>query len=169
MTSSLLAFAGLAGYTPYSPSKAAMRSLADTLRSEMHLYRGIRQHDSSLASPVDVKIHCVCPGTILSPGLETENMMKHPVTKALEKSDPKQTEDEVAEASVKALENGNFLITTQWLGALMRAAGLSGSQRNNWFTDTVLSFIASIAWLFIGPDLDGQVYKHGKEHGISVA
>lgn len=168
MTSSVVAFVGLAGYAPYSPCKAAMRSLADSLRSELYLYRGAQKHDTSHAPPVDIKIHCVCPGTILTPGLEEENKTKHPVTKILEESDPKQTEDQVAEASIKALENGNFLIATQWLGALMRAASLQGSQRNSWLTDTILSFVASIVWLFVGPDLDAKVYKYGKEHGVSV-
>ncbi|KAI9655320.1 MAG: 3-dehydrosphinganine reductase [Bathelium mastoideum] len=167
MTSSVLAFVCVAGYSPYGPAKAAMRTLADALRSEVELYRGARQHNASLAPPADVKIHCVCPGTILSPGYEEENKHKHPVTKDLEKSDPKQTADEVAEASIKALENGNFLITTQWLAGLMRALALAGSQRNNWLIDTLLSFVASVVWLFVCADLDKTVFKYGKEHGMS--
>ncbi|KAF2238215.1 NAD(P)-binding protein [Viridothelium virens] len=169
MTSSVIAFVGLAGYAPYGPCKAAMRSLADALRSELHLYRGAQKHNPSLAPPVDVKVHCVCPGTILSPGLDEENKHKHPVTKLLEKSDPKQTAEEVAEASIKALEGGHFLIVTQWLAALMRAASLQGSERNSWLTDTLLSFVASVVWLFVGPDLDKQVLKYGQEHGVSVS
>ncbi|KAI9713924.1 MAG: 3-dehydrosphinganine reductase [Bogoriella megaspora] len=167
MTSSLLAFAGLAGYSPYCPSKAALRNLADALRSELLLYRGARQRDASQGPPVDVDIHLVVPGTILSPGLESENKTKHAVTLELEKTDPKQTEEQVAEASIKALERGHFLITTHWLGSLMRAAALGGSPRNNWLADTVTSWVAAIAWLFVGPDLDGTVFKYGKKYGIA--
>ena len=146
-----------------------MRSLADSLRSELNLYRGAQKYDSSLAPPVDIKIHCVCPGTILGAGFDEENVTKHPVTKVLEQNDPKQTADEVAEAAVKALEKGNFLIITQWMGALMRALSLGGSKRNNWFTDTILGFVASVVWLFVGPDLDSQIFKYGKKHGLSVS
>ena len=169
MTSSVVAYIGIVGYSPYSPSKAAMRSLVDTLRSELELYRGAQRQDSSRAPAREVKIHCVFPGTILSPGYEEENKSKHSVTKLLEKSDPKQTPDEVAEASIRGLETGNFLIATQWMANLLRAGGLQGSPRNNWFIDTLLSFIVSIAWFFIGADLDGQVYKFGKEHGVSAS
>lgn len=167
MTSSSIAFVGLAGYAPYAPAKAAMRSLADCLRSEVLLYNGARRRDPASGPPTDIKIHVVLPGTILSPGLENENLSKHPVTEILEEGDPRQTEDEVAAASIKALEKGQFLITTQFLGSAMRASMIGGSPRNNWFLDTVFSWITSIVWLFIGPDMDGKVFKYGKKNGIS--
>ncbi|KAL2354153.1 hypothetical protein BJ546DRAFT_844979 [Cryomyces antarcticus] len=166
MTSSTLAFCGVSGYSPYSPAKAAMRSLSDTLRSELNLYNGARLHNPSLGPPVDVRIHTVCPGTILTPGLEAENAVKHPTTKILEEGDPAQTEDEVAAAAVRALEKGYYLITTQFLGAAMRASSLQGSPRNNWLVDTVFSWVTSIAWLFVGPDMEHKVKKYGRENGL---
>ena len=96
MTSSVAALAGFAGYAPYSPAKAAMRSLADTLRSEVLLYNGWRRSkDAALRAQApdrDISIHLVMPGTISSPGLQTENLTKHAVTKELEKGDIVQTE-----------------------------------------------------------------------------
>jgi 3-dehydrosphinganine reductase len=169
MTSSLAAFVGLGGYAPYSPAKAAMRNLADALRSEVNLYRGARQRDPSAGPPTDIEIHCVCPGTILSPGYEQENKTKHPITVLLEGDDPKQTEDEVAQSSIKSLEKGHYLIATHMLGELMKGAALQGSLRNNWLTDTLMSFVASIAWLFVRPDLDSKVFKYGKEHGVTAS
>lgn len=169
MTSSSLAFVGVAGYAPYSPAKAAMRSLADTLRSEFNLYNGARQHPSSSGPAADLKVHIVCPGTILSPGHEKEDETKHPVTRILEEGDPRQTEDEVAAASIRSLEKGHYLITTQFLGHAMRASALGGSPRNNWLVDTVFSWITSIAWLFIGPDMESKVYNYGKQHGLSAS
>lgn len=169
MTSSTACFVGVAGYGPYSPPKAAMRSLADTLRSEVNLYNGARRKDPTNGPAADIKIHCVCPGTILSPGHEAEQKSKHEVTKILEAGDPAQTEDEVAKAAVSGLEKGGYLITTQYLGHAMRVSMLGGSPRDNWFVDTVFSWITSIAWLFIGPDLEGKVYNYGKKHGISQA
>ncbi|EMD01231.1 hypothetical protein BAUCODRAFT_144782 [Baudoinia panamericana UAMH 10762] len=168
MTSSTLCFAGVAGYAPYSPAKSALRSLADTLRSELNLYNGYRRTHPEEGPATDVRIHCVVPGTIKSPGLEHENSMKHPVTKLLEEGDPAQTEDEVAVAAVRGLEKGGFLITTQFLGHAMRAGALGGSPRNNWLVDTAFAWVVNLAWLFIGPDLEGKVFKHGQKHRVQL-
>lgn len=168
MTSSLVAFVGLAGYAPYAPGKAALRSLADSLRSEVNLYNGFRQANRTSGPKTDVQIHCVCPGTITSPGLIEENKVKHPVTLALEKDDTQQSEDEVAAAAVKALESGGYLITTHAIGGLMRAASLGGSPRNNWVLDTATSWIASVVWLFVGPNLEATVFDYGKKNYVHL-
>jgi 3-dehydrosphinganine reductase len=167
MTSSTVAFVGVAGYAPYAPPKSALRSLSDTLRSEVNLYNGARRKDPINGPATDIAIHCVCPGTITSPGHANEELSKHPVTKILEKDDPAQDEDEVAAAAVKELEKGGYLITTQLLGHAMRASMLGGSPRNNWFVDTIFSWITAIAWLFIGPDLEGKVFGYGKKEGVA--
>ena len=169
MTSSVVCFVGIAGYAPYAPGKAALRSLADTLRSEVNLYNGLRSTNTAAGVPsADIKIHCVCPGTITSPGLEIENQSKHPVTHLLEKDDPKQTEDEVAAAAMKGLEKGGYLVATQLLGKAMRASMLGGSPRNNWLVDTLFGWVTYVAWLFIGPDLEGKVFEFGKKGGVTL-
>lgn len=169
MTSSVAALLGAAGYAPYSPAKAAMRSLADTLRSEVNIYNGSRRSkDATIRAEAperDMSIHLIMPGTITSPGLETENKTKHAVTKLLEKGDILQTEDEVAAAAVKGLEQGGFIVTTQFIASLLRAGMLGGSARNNWFLDTIMSWVTSIVWLFIGPDMDAKVFNYGKKYG----
>ncbi|KAL1306949.1 hypothetical protein AAFC00_005587 [Neodothiora populina] len=170
MTSSSAAFVGVAGYGTYSPAKAAMRSLADNLRSEVNLYNGARQHQPSspTAPAADIKIHIVCPGTILSEGHAREDATKHEITRILEAGDPRQTEDEVAAAAVSGLDRGHYLITTQFLGHAMRASSLQGSPRNGWgVVDTLFSWVTSVAWLFIGPDMEGKVFKYGKQHGLA--
>ena len=170
ITSSVGAFVGLAGYAPYAPAKAALRSLADNLRSEVQLYNGYRRYreGSESVPAAEIKIHCVAPGTITSPGYDEENKSKHPVTKSLEESDPKQNEDEVAAAAVKGLERGEFLVTTHYLAHLMRASMLGGSPRNNILVDTVISWIASIVWLFVQPDLDAKVAKYGEQNYVKL-
>lgn len=168
ITSSVLAFVGVAGYSPYAPAKAAERSLADNLRSEMNLYNGYRSADPTNGPTAETKIHCVLPGTILSPGFQEEEKVKHAVTKLLEEPDPRQTPDEVAAAAVKGLEKGGYLITTQYLGHAMRASMLGGSPRNNWFTDTVFGWLTYVIWLFVGPDLEKKVWKYGIEHRADV-
>ncbi|KAF4556998.1 Short chain dehydrogenase-like protein 55 [Elsinoe fawcettii] len=166
-TSSVAAFVGLAGYTPYSPAKAALRNLADTLRNEVQLYNAARRSPSHKPAPDrDIKIHVVFPGTIISPGLENENKVKHPATHLLEEGDPKQTPDEVAAAAIRGLERGEFLVPTQWLGNVMKVGMMGGSPRGNVVLDTLLGWVVAVVWLFIGPDLDGRVWKWGKENGM---
>jgi len=152
-TSSSVAFFSIAGYGPYSPAKAALRSLSDTLTQEVKLYTS------------SVKIHTVFPGSILSAGYENENKMKPEITKILESDDPKQTPDVVAERSIKGLENGEYLITTNWLASAMRACTWGGSRRNNWLVDSMFMGVTNIAWPFVQRDLDGKVLKYGRKHG----
>lgn len=169
MTSSVAIFGGFAGYAPYSPAKAAMRSLADTLRSEMNLYNGARFYKSPTTTVPAIAIHLVVPGTIQSPGLDNENLTKHAVTHILEEGDMSQTEDEVAIAAVKGLEKGDFMVATQFLANAMRVSMMGGSPRSGLWgvRDTILSWILSLVWLFVGPDMEKKVWKYGKEHGVT--
>lgn len=169
LTSSGVAFVGLAGYTPYSPAKSALRSLADGLRSEVLLYNGARRSKAATGqapAPFDVNIHAVFPGSILSPGFANEEKTKHPVTRLLEASDPKQTEIEAAIAAVRGLENGNYMTTTNWMIDVLRWGNLGGSQRNNFVVDTVMAWIISFVWLIMIPDLNGKVWGWGKKEGM---
>ncbi|KAF2856091.1 3-ketosphinganine reductase-like protein [Plenodomus tracheiphilus IPT5] len=170
ITSSVIAFINLAGYSPYGPAKAALRSLADGLRSEVQMYNAARRsktpNGDQAHAPFDVDIHIIFPGTVLSPGYENEEKTKHPVTRELESADPKQTELEAATAAVKGLEAGNYMTSTNWLGELMRLGTLSGSQRNNVIIDTIGAWIANIIWLFVGPDLNSKVWGWGKKNGM---
>lgn len=164
-TSSVIAFYPLLGYSPYAPSKAALRSLSDTLSQELQLYNGARRKDPSLGTQAEVKIHTVFPATILSPGYVEENKIKPAITKKLEEGDDGQTEDEVAAVSVKALERGEYLITTSLLGAAMKATALGGSPRNNRFVDTIFSWVASLVMLFVQWDFDRKVWNWGRSNG----
>lgn len=152
-TATSLAFYSIAGYGPYSPPKAAIRSLSDTLTQEVKLY-----------TP-SVKIHTVFPGSIATPGYENENLTKPAITKLLEKDDPVQTPDVVAQKSIAGLERGEYLIVVNFLASAMRGCAWGGSRRNNWVLDTVMTWVTSLAWIFIGRDLDGKVVKYGREHG----
>jgi 3-dehydrosphinganine reductase len=152
-TSSVIAFYSVAGYAPYAPGKAAIKTLSDTLAQEVLLY------------DEKVKIHTVFPGTISSPGLERENMSKPAITHVLEESDPVQTPDEVAAKSIAGLERGEYLVAVSWLGIAMRGCAWGGSARNNWVVDTMVTWITSIAWMFVGRDLDGKVRAYGKKNG----
>lgn len=152
-TSSVAAFFPVAGYAPYAPSKAAIKSLSDTLTQEVLLYT-----DS-------VKIHTIFPGTISSPGLENENKTKPEITHILEESDPVQTPDVVARKSIEGLERGEYLVTVSWLGDLMRGTAWGGSKRGDWVVDTIVTWVASLVWFFVGMDLDGKVTEFRRKNG----
>jgi 3-dehydrosphinganine reductase len=152
-TSSVAALYTVTGYAPYSPAKAAIKSLSDSLAQEVLLYGD------------DVKVHTVFPGTITSSGLERENKTKPDITYILEESDPVQSPDVVATKAISGLESGDYLVTVSWLGVLMRANAWGGSKKNNWLLDTVMACIASIVAVFVGIDLDGKVKSYRKKHG----
>jgi 3-dehydrosphinganine reductase len=170
MTSSALAFINLAGYCPYSPAKAALRSLADGLKSEVQLYNAARRSKTNptgiTPAPFDVDINIIFPGSILSPGFEIENKTKHPISVELEASDPQQTELEAATAAVKGLEGGNYMTPTNWIVSLMRLGALSGSQKNNIVVDTIGAWIVTLVWLIMIPDLNSKVWAWGKKNGM---
>ncbi|KAI0804123.1 hypothetical protein GGR55DRAFT_659911 [Xylaria sp. FL0064] len=155
-TSSVLAFFPVIGYGTYTPAKAALRGLADTLAQELEIY------------PQKVKVHIVYPGTISSPGLEQENKSKPEITFILEESDPIQTPDVVAAAAIRGLEKGYFAITVAFLGNVLRWGSLGGSPRNNWVVDTVMSWIVAVVWIFALPDIYGKIRKYAKKNGHPV-
>jgi 3-dehydrosphinganine reductase len=64
------------------------------------------------------------------------------------------------------LEAGNFMTSTNWLVGLMRWGALGGSQRNNIVLDTLGSWITSIVWLIMVPDLNSKVWGWGKKNGM---
>lgn len=153
-TASVLAFFALAGYGPYTPSKNALRGLADTLSQEALLYP---DHP--------VRIHVVAPGTILSPGFDREQRTKPDITLQLEKDDPRQTPDQVATAAIRGLERGNYLVTVGFLGEVLRFANLGSSLRNNWFVDTVGAWLVTAIWFFVLWAINGDIRAYAKKHG----
>ncbi len=153
-TSSIATFMPIVGYSPYSPSKFAIRALSDSLSQELLLYQSI----------CDMRVHTVFPGTIFSPGLETENLTKPAITKKLEESDGGQTPEEVAASSIKGLERGEELITSGAIGLALKAGMLGSSKRNGWgIVDTVMGWIVLIVLVIVRRDMDGTVRKWGKE------
>ncbi len=172
VTSSVAAMFGTISYTPYAPAKAALRALADGLRSEVQLYNAARrsknQSSGQAPAPFDVQIHAIIPGTILSPGYENEEKTKHPVLNDIEKTDPKQTELEAATAAIKGLERGNFMTPTNWLAYFLCWGMLGNSERSNVLLDLVGQWLTTLVWLVMIPDLNGKVWAWGKKHGMPV-
>ncbi|TQB67784.1 3-dehydrosphinganine reductase [Monascus purpureus] len=166
-TSSTLAFVPIAGYGPYAPAKAAMRGLSDILNQEIEMYNGARSRTKIPAPAADVKIHTVFPMGILSPGFENEQKIKPGLTKQLEEADRPQTPEEVARISIKALERGDYLITTMMLGQLMKGTALGPSPRNHIILDTLTGWLSGLVILGVTPDLKRKAWNWGVKNGIA--
>ena len=165
MTSSVAALVPLAGYVPYSPAKAALRSLHDTLKSELNFYNGAFSKMEN--PPPSIASHLVLPGTIISPGLERENKTKHEVTTVLEEGDAAQTPDEAAAGAISGLEKGHAMITTQgFMGEVLKACAWQGSIRDRPVFNTLMSWICAVIWLFVGHDMERKVWKVGEKEGL---
>jgi len=148
-TSSVRAFFSIAGYSSYSPTKAALRSFSDVLTHELKIYS------------TSIKMHTIFPGIIH----EEENERKPEIIRQLESNDPKETADSVAERSIKGLENGEYLITTSWMGSILRGCSWAGSYRNNWLVDSLCMGVSNLALPFIRRDLDEKIIQYGTKHG----
>ena len=145
-TSSITAFLNLSGYSAYTPTKTAIRALAETLRQECLMY--------------DIDVHCVFPATIYSPGFENEQKLKPEITKILEEGDKGQTPEEVAAAAMHGLDRGQAMINTEILGSLFRC-NMKGASPKNGPLDLVYGFVASIAMPFVLLDFEKKVKKYG--------
>ncbi|KEF51695.1 uncharacterized protein A1O9_12330 [Exophiala aquamarina CBS 119918] len=163
-TCSTLAFVPVAGYSPYSPAKAAMRAMVDGLNQEVAVYNGSRQGKGP-APDADINVHIVFPMGIVTPGLENENRLKPQLTVKLEEDDKPQTPDDVAKITLKRLEAGDYMVTTTFLGHLMKGAGMGGSARGG-FLDIFWNWLGSIVVIFAVPDLIWKCKAWGKQRGL---
>lgn len=170
-TCSALAFFPVAGYTPYTVCKAAMRTLADSLHQELEVYNGSRQQGpSTQGRPVpdaDMKVHILFPMGIVSPGFENENKIKPALTLKLEKDDKPQEPDEIAKIALARLGAGDFMITTMFLGHLMRGCGMAGTVRSS-LMDVFWNWLGSIVIIFVAPDFLKQCRNWGKKMGMNA-
>ena len=91
---------GLFGYAAYSPSKFALRGLAEALRAELR--------------PAGVGVSIVYPPDTDTPQLAAENETKPAETRAITKAGGVMRPEAVANAIVKGIERGRFSITPGW-------------------------------------------------------
>lgn len=168
-TSSCLAFFPVAGYAPYSPAKAAMRALADTLQEELAVWNGARQSPSAqiafTAPPAEIKISTIFPMGITSPNFDNENALKPEITKVMEKDDKPQTPEEVADAALRGLDAGETMITTIFIGALLKGCGMGASLRHG-VTDVFFNFLGSVVAMIAAWDMWKKCASWGREKGM---
>ncbi|KAK6500381.1 3-dehydrosphinganine reductase [Arthrobotrys musiformis] len=151
-TSSLVTFCPLVGYSSYAGPKAALRALTDTLRQECLLY--------------DIGVHCCCPGSILSPGLENENLTKPDVLKKIEEEDDvPQTPEDVAKYCLEELQRGQTLPVSSFIARAARSAMVGPTPRVGFFFETLLTWICTIVFLFVRRGHDRLVLQEKKAKG----
>ncbi|KAM7187778.1 NAD(P)-binding protein [Naviculisporaceae sp. PSN 640] len=169
-TGSFVSFFSFAGFTPYSPSKAAIRSLSDALSQEMNLYIGAHP---SLAP---VRIHTVFPSTMPTASLDSENAVKCDLTKFLEEGDEILSPEECARRAIRGLERGDEMVTTSTIIRLVGCASLGGSRRFpgrgimrlvKGLVDTLLAWVVVILMVFVRWDMDRKVRNWGRRFGAS--
>lgn len=97
LVSSGAGLVGLFGYTPYAPSKFALRGLAEALRAEL--------------KSTGVTVTIVYPPDTATPQLTEENLTKPLETKALTAGGGLWTADAVARLTLRAVKRRKFSVT----------------------------------------------------------
>ena len=157
LTASTAALVALPGYTAYTPSKAATRALADTLRQEVLLYK----------ARCDIRVHCCYLGNVLTDSFYSEQESKPALCKLMEGSNapsPGITPSEAAKRIIRGLQQGNFSIVTDFETRLLLNNMRGPSPRDASLYDWVLGFFASLIWLFFRKSFDAKTIKYGQDH-----
>ncbi|MCU0568254.1 MAG: SDR family oxidoreductase [Oculatellaceae cyanobacterium Prado106] len=87
---------GIYGYTSYSPSKFALRGLAEALRGEL--------------KPIGIRVAIVYPPDTDTPQLAAENLTKPPETKQITATAEVWSADAVAQKIVQGIQKNQFAI-----------------------------------------------------------
>ncbi len=105
-TSSVLGFMGIFGYTDYAASKFAVVGFSEALRGEA------RRHG--------IGVSVLCPPDTDTPGFAVENLTKPPETRAISEGGGLLRPEEVAEALLRGMRRGSFIIGPGSAGMLYR-------------------------------------------------
>ncbi|KAE8364026.1 hypothetical protein BDV27DRAFT_172622 [Aspergillus caelatus] len=158
LASSAAAFLGLPGYIAYTPTKVAIRALADTLRQELLLY-----------GKDAFRVHCCFPGAFLSESFSQGQEHKPGLTKVLEgTSMPQEALErkipgarEVARKIVWGLEKGKTYISVDFRTELLLNNMRGPSPRFWTVCDFFLGLLASLVWWIVRIDFDRKTTRYG--------
>jgi len=106
--SSVAGFLGVFGYTAYSASKFGVMGLSEALRAEM--------------KPRGIRVSVLCPPDTDTPGLAFENRTKPVETRALGSRGGLMSAEDVADALLRGMKRGRFLIVPGLEGTFIHAA-----------------------------------------------
>jgi 3-dehydrosphinganine reductase len=131
------------GYSQYSPTKFALRGLAESLRQEL--------------LPYGIEVHIYYVATIDSPGNKTENETKPSITKLIEEGDMSDhSPASRATTLLNGIKRGYFAISSDLLTDLFRTASLGATPGNNYIIDSIQAVISRIGipiWRFYADHL----------------
>lgn len=119
---SIAGFLGVFGYTDYAASKFAIVGFSETLRSELKRY-GIR-------------ISVLCPPDTDTPGFQRENRNKPEETKAISGAAKLMHPDDVAQALIRGVQKGKFMILANPDGRLVYRLKRFLPSLLNWVLDS---------------------------------
>lgn len=125
LVSSGAGLVGLFGYTPYSPSKFALRGLAESLRGELK------------GSGVGLSI--VYPPDTNTPQLQAENKTKPPETKSITASAAMWQPEDVAKAILAGIKSNKFMITPGLEMSLLAKLHSVLAPGLNWYFDRIVT------------------------------
>ncbi|KAF9953295.1 3-dehydrosphinganine reductase [Mortierella alpina] len=148
ITSSTMGLVGFTGYSSYSPTKYALRGLAESLRNEFLMY--------------GIGMHIYYPGTMFSPGFENENLTKPLITREIEGSSG-LTSAEAAKGMLKGLRRGIFAITTDFDTNFLRIAGKGVTPSVNIGLDFLLGLFAPFGAGWFMMETNMKVKSFGKK------
>ncbi|KAL2843089.1 putative steroid dehydrogenase [Aspergillus pseudodeflectus] len=155
-TASTAAFLGLPGYAAYTPSKAATRALADTLRHEVLLY----------ASQVEISIHCSFPGNFYTDAFYAEQARKPALLKEIEGGEDggsgAKSTGRVVEMILEGLRKGKYFITMDIETALLLNNMRGPSPRDAPLRDWVLGVVGSLVWPVFRVRFDRATLRFGE-------
>lgn len=120
---------GLYGYTAYSPSKFAVRGLAEALRGEL--------------KPLGIQVSIVYPPDTDTPQLEEENKTKPPATQQIAATAATWSADHVAQVILNGVQRQVFAITPgREMSVLNRWHSLM-SPMLNWYFDRIVAQVSA--------------------------
>jgi len=155
-TASTAAFLGLPGYSAYTPSKAATRALADTLRQESLLY----------TSQQTIRIHCSFPGNFYTDAFYAEQRKKPALLKEIEGGEDgggdAKSAEHVAQLIIAALREGRYFITMDTDTELLLNNMRGPSPRDSPLRDWIMGLVGSLVWPFYRARFDRATVRFGR-------
>ncbi|EAS35854.3 uncharacterized protein CIMG_01208 [Coccidioides immitis RS] len=155
-TGSTAAFIAIPGYAAYTPTKTALRALADTLRQEVLMYE----------SHVNIQVHCSFPGTIFTETFEKEQQKKPDLCKEIEGSDDEKngmTSYAVAKGIIDGLKKNQYFIALDMQTRLLLNNMRGPSPAESYVWDWLLCIAASVVWPIFRRIFDRKTRIYGRE------
>jgi 3-dehydrosphinganine reductase len=120
---------GIYGYTPYSPSKFALRGLAESLRGEL--------------KPMGINVSIIYPPDTDTPQLAEENKTKPAETKAITAGAEMWSAEGIADEILKGIEKNSFAIAPGMELSIISKFHSLLSPGLNWYFDRIVAKTAS--------------------------